>query len=82
MTDEVSCMQCGWKGNFDDLGDAMGFDVICPYCGSLTEEISSYIPPTYIRVAKRVLYFALVKLSGGKGGRLFWKYNHIIKHLQ
>ncbi len=77
---KMCCMQCGWVGDPGELDDAMGYDEMCPYCGCFSEDISYYIPPKHIRFIKRLLYCLVTNFSR-RHGKLYWKFNSRIKHI-
>ena len=38
------CTTCGWIGDFGELKSAMGYDVMCPFCGSFSDDMHGYLP--------------------------------------
>lgn len=52
----IFCKQCGWIGEFKDLKNAMGFDLMCPNCGTFSEDITEYIPSILTILIKKVLW--------------------------
>lgn len=76
MDNRMSCMQCGWLGDGSELESAMGWDEMCPYCGSFSEGISYYIPSFYIRMIKRVLFLIISRNTG-----LYWRYIGAVKRI-
>jgi len=59
----MSCSICGWVGDDSKLLDAMGYDQMCPYCGSFSEKLSYHIPSWPVLIIRRLVYDIRIRFN-------------------